>query len=146
LTRSVDVNVLLHASFDGSPVHAQAQDVLRESVGGGGGALLVPSVVASGYLRLSTDRRVFRNPKRPCDALAFLDALLGAPSVSLSEPGARHWSLFRGLVEEHSLTGPDVPDAYIAALAMERGATLVSYDRGFARFRGLRWLNPAEPE
>jgi len=144
LSHSVDVNVLLHASFTGSPLHEQSRDLV-ELLAREGDQLLIPSPVASGFLRLATDRRAFTPPKQPREAVAFLDALLATPTVSLVEPGRRHWPIFRSLIDEHALRGPDVSDAYLAAIAIERGATWVSYDRGFARFRGLRWLDPASP-
>lgn len=55
--------------------------------------------------------------------------------------GARHWSIFSQIVGEHRLRGDDVPDAYYAAIALEQGATVVTADRGFARF-GVRTLDP----
>lgn len=56
-------------------------------------------------------------------------------------PGERHWRIFHGLVEQHGLCG-DIPDAYLAALALEQRATWVTTDRGFARYEGLRLLDP----
>jgi len=59
-------------------------------------------------------------------------------------PGARHWSIFRKLWHDASARGNLVPDAFLAALAIEQGATWVTTDRGFARFPGLRWRVPLE--
>jgi len=138
----VDVNVLLYASFSGSVHHEQARDLLN-GLRRSGEQLTVPSVVVSGFMRVATDRRVYDPPKSADEAIAFIESVLASPTVGIVEPTARHWSIFRDLVREHGLRGPDVPDAYLAAIALERGATWVSYDRGFARFRGLQWLNPA---
>ena len=55
--------------------------------------------------------------------------------------GARHWSIFSQNVGEHRLRGDDVPDAYNSAIALEQGSTVVTADRGFARF-GVRTLDP----
>lgn len=74
--------------------------------------------------------------------MTFADALLGAPAVGVVRAGPRHWGIFRRLVVDHRLRGSDVPDAYIASLAMEQGATLATMDRGFARFERLRILDP----
>jgi predicted nucleic acid-binding protein len=44
---------------------------------------------------------------------------------------------------EAQVTGPLVMDAFLAALAIENGATLVTTDRDFARFPKLKVTNPA---
>ncbi|MHB8275600.1 MAG: PIN domain-containing protein [Dermatophilaceae bacterium] len=60
-------------------------------------------------------------------------------------PGERHWGIFHDLVSAHGLRGNDIPDACLAALALEQGATWVTTDRGFARYQGLRLLDPLTP-
>jgi len=65
-----------------------------------------------------------------------------APASRVVAPGARHWEIFAGLVRAAHATANLVPDAYLAALAIENGATFVTRDRGFARFPGLRTLDP----
>ena len=57
-------------------------------------------------------------------------------------PGARHWSIFTRICRESGAIGNLVPDAYLAALAIEQGCELVSNDADFARFKGLRWRDP----
>jgi toxin-antitoxin system PIN domain toxin len=122
--------------------HAQARDVLIE-LRRSAAQLAIPSMVISGFIRVATNRRVFDPPMNSDEAIAFVESPLASPTVSVVEPSGRHWTIFRDLVREHALRGPDITDAYLAAMALERGATWVSYDRGFARFRGLQWLNPA---
>lgn len=139
--RFVDVNVLVDAHRPEAPNHAEVHAWLdrarrgREPVG-------LPSLTASGFLRVVTHPRVFREPTPTPIALATVDALLASPAVALVEPGDRHWELFRGLCDSMRLRGNDVPDAYLAALAMEHGATWVTSDRGFTRFAGLRMEHP----
>jgi toxin-antitoxin system PIN domain toxin len=74
--------------------------------------------------------------------LAFCAAVLDAPSAVPVRPGVRHWPIFAGLCHDVGARGNLVPDAYLAALALEHGATWVTTDRGFARFPGLRWRTP----
>jgi toxin-antitoxin system PIN domain toxin len=76
------------------------------------------------------------------EALAFVEVLRGAPNHVAVEPGPRHWAVFAGLCRSSEARGNVVPDAYLAALAIERGATMSTADRGFARFDGLRWRHP----
>jgi toxin-antitoxin system PIN domain toxin len=102
------------------------------------------SVVVSGFLRVATDRRVFIDPLDPAAALAFIDSLLASSAVSILDPGPRHWGQFRQMVQEYRPSSVDMTDVYLAAAALEVNATWVSFDRGFARFKALRWLNPAD--
>lgn len=60
------------------------------------------------------------------------------------EPGPRHWELFESLCRRVRARGNLVPDAYLAALAIEHGATWATTDRDYARFPGLRVVHPLE--
>lgn len=62
----------------------------------------------------------------------------------LPHPTARHLALLRGLVEPVGAAGNLTTDAHLAALSVEHGAQLVSFDREFGRFPGLRWRHPAD--
>jgi len=79
---------------------------------------------------------------RFADALAFAEQLRGRPNCVLIEPGSRHWDIFRRLCTEHRVRGNLVPDAYLAALAIESGCEWVTTDRDFSRFTSLRWRHP----
>ena len=93
-------------------------------------------------IRLVTNHRIYRNPSNPTAVLSFCDAILDAPAAMKVRPGERHWGIFHGLVSRHGLRDNDIPDAHLAALALEQGAMLVTTDRGFARYEGLRRLDP----
>jgi len=75
-------------------------------------------------------------------ALAFAEALRGQPNALPLAPGPRHWGVFERLCRDAGVRGNLVPDAYLAALAIEHGAELVTADRDFERFPGLRWRMP----
>ena len=70
--------------------------------------------------------------------LEFVDALL-EPPAQLLQAGAKHWARFAELCRHLQLRGNLVPDAYLAALALEQGAELITFDRGFGRYPRLRW-------
>lgn len=76
------------------------------------------------------------------DALEFTDALRSQPNCVLVAAGPRHWEIFTRLCVESGARGNLVPDAYLAALAIESGSEWVTSDRDYARFRGLRWRHP----
>ena len=90
----VDVNVLVQASMAAAPNHSIARDwLIQQRIAPDGLGLF--SVVLSGYLRVTTDRRVFVNPLHPSEAISFIDNLIASPAVAIIEPGRRHWLLFR---------------------------------------------------
>jgi toxin-antitoxin system PIN domain toxin len=141
----VDVNVLVQACLAASPRHDQARSWLLAHRAAPEGLGLF-SVVVSGFLRVATDRRVFSEPLDAAAAVAFIDSLTASPAVSILDPGPRHWGVFRQMVLDYRPSAIDMTDVYLAAAALEINATWVSFDLGFARFKELRWLNPADGE
>jgi toxin-antitoxin system PIN domain toxin len=142
--RCVDVNVLLYAHRPESPRHADYRTWLDTARSGAEPLGLTP-IVESGFLRVATHPRVFVDPTPLPVALAFVEALRSSPAVIDVQPTPRHWAIFRGLLEQIGAKGNDVPDAFLAALSIDLGATWISADRGFARFRDLRWQHPLDP-
>ena len=139
----LDVNICLYAMRADSEHHAVARAWLEERIGGHE-PVGVSEMVLAGVLRVSTHHRIFAEPSHTSDVMAFCAALLAAPAAIRVRSGPRHWKIFSDLVAHHRPRGNDVPDTYLAALALEIGATWVSADRAFARFAGLRLLNPLD--
>lgn len=96
----------------------------------------------SRFLRIVTHPRGMTTPAPIASALAFTEVLRSQPNALPVAPGARHWSIFERLCRDAGATGNRVADAYLAALAIEHGAELVTADRGFARYPGLIWRHP----
>jgi toxin-antitoxin system PIN domain toxin len=141
--RCVDVNVLVYAHRAESPDHGEYRAWLKQ-VRRDDEPLALSSLVLSGFLRVVTHHRIFRQPTPLATAVDFVRALRSSPnSVSIS-PGERHWDIFMELCGAIEARGNDVPDAHRAAMAVEHGATWYSADRSFARFRGLRWVHPLD--
>jgi hypothetical protein len=139
--RLPDVNILVYAFRKDAPDHAPYRSWLENALNADE-AIAVADLVLSGFLRIVTHPRVFREPSTMKSALSFVDAVRGAPNVTSLAPGTRYWDIFTRLCRETGVKGNLVPDAYLAALAIEHGATFVSSDRDFARFPDLRWLHP----
>lgn len=138
--RVFDVNVLVLAHRQDQPGHAAARAFVEEATAGER-PFSVPPVVGSGVVRVSTHPRVFEEPTPLTDVLGFLDALRARPAhVPLEETPA--WPVFARLCREHDARGNRVPDAYLAALAVTGGATLVTADRGLARYAGVPIEHP----
>jgi toxin-antitoxin system PIN domain toxin len=136
-----DVNVLLYAFRDAAQDHAAYRDWLERTVASDE-AFALSEFVLSAVVRIATHPRVFSPPSTLANALAFCDALRGQPNAVLVSPGPRQWDIFARLCVSANATGSLVPNAYLAALAIEHGCEFVSTDRGYARFAGLRWRHP----
>jgi hypothetical protein len=132
-----DLNVLLAASRTDHPHHAPAMAWLRQATTdcASGGSIEILPMVAAGFLRLATNRKVFVAPMGIGTAIAFLDSLLAIPGVEMPELG-REWPALKQLSLDHNLVANDITDAWIAAAVKALGSHLVTFDRGFARLLG----------
>jgi uncharacterized protein len=137
----LDVNVLVDAFRADQPRHHDVRAWIDEVLAGDG-AFGVPELVLSGFLRVMTHPRVFQEPEDVEDALAFTERLRELPHAIAVRPGPRHWPIFARLCRVTRAAGNTIPDAYIAAMAIEAGGELITADRGFARFPDLRWRDP----
>lgn len=137
-----DVNVLVYAHRDDTPRHASCREWLEAMINGDD-AYGVSDLVLSGFIRVVTHPKVFVKPTPLADALAFAALLREQPNAVPVAPGPRHWELFQRLCTASEVRGNLVPDAYLAALAIESGCEWVTTDRDFARFDGLRTRAPS---
>lgn len=137
-----DVNVLIYAFRQDSPHHAACKTWLDETIAGNARFAVSP-LVLSGVVRITTNRKAYREPSTLGEAFGFCSDLLGQPHCQIVRPGDRHWEIFTDLCTGAGIQGADVSDAWFAALAIEHGCTLITYDRGFDRFSGLDWKLPA---
>ncbi len=136
-----DVNLLVYAVDATSPFHARARrwwdDALSSTLTVG---LCFPSVL--GFIRLTTNRRMFESPLSADDALDRVQSWLDQPNVMLLAPTARHWPILSGLLRSSAVGTNLTTDAHIAAYAIEHAGTVCTNDGDFGRFEGLRWKNP----
>jgi uncharacterized protein len=138
----LDVNILINAYRRDAPRHNEFHDYVV-SVCQGRQPFAIPSISLSGFLRIVTHPRIFSTPSTLEDALTFAEQLRALPHCIITLPGPRHWDIFIELCRTGNARGSLVSDAYLAALALEIGAELVTDDRGFSRWPGLRWRSPA---
>jgi len=138
-----DVNVLVYAHRSDAPDHA-AYRVWLEALINGNQAYGVADLVLSGFLRIVTHPRVFSPPSELTSALAFADLLRHQPNAVPIAPGVRHWDIFASLCQTATVKGNLVPDAYLAALAIESGSEWITTDREYSRFPSLKWRHPLD--
>jgi uncharacterized protein len=136
-----DVNLLLYSYDSSSPFHAKAaawwQACLR-----GDEKVLLPEVVALGFVRVSTNSRAFQHPLTAAEAVSHVRSWLGQDVVTIPELTPDHFERVLTLLEKLGSAGNLVTDAQIAAVAMANDAVLHTADADFMRFVGLRWFNP----
>jgi toxin-antitoxin system PIN domain toxin len=139
--RLLDVNVVLAAHRDDHP-HFEAARIWLSELLAARTPFAVPDLVAGSFLRIATNRRIFSIPTPVAAAFDYLRALRGQPAHINLAPGPRHLELFERLCRDADATGDLIPDAQLAAIAIEHACEVVSFDRDFARFAELRWSRP----
>lgn len=137
----VDANLLLYAVNEDAPQHEAASSWLTDRLNGSR-RLGLPWQSLLAFLRIATHARAFPRPLAPSVAWDRVADWLAAPAAWVPEPGAEHASVLGELVVRHDVRGHLVPDAALAALALEHGLGVASADTDFARFREVRWENP----
>jgi toxin-antitoxin system PIN domain toxin len=136
-----DVNVLVYAHWRYAPEHRRYREWL-DGVIASDESYGIADVVLSGVIRIVTHPRIFSPPSTPEEAVGFAAHVRGQPNCVPVHPGPRHWEIFTRLCRESGARGNLVPDAFLAALAIESGSEWITTDGDFGRFRGLRWRRP----
>jgi toxin-antitoxin system PIN domain toxin len=105
----------------------------------------VSDLAVTGMIRVVTNPRIFAEPATIDEALAFADEIRNQPHAQVVSPGLRFWSIFPVLCRQAKARAKLVPDAYLAALAIENACEFITTDKDFERFPGLRWRHPLDP-
>lgn len=143
----VDTNILVYAALPEVPEHARARAWLTEVLSDDNSTVALCWPVLSSLTRLLSSRAVMGDAALSVpNAWSVAQAYRTQPGVRLVQAGPRHPDLVSTLARTPGLMSRDVPDLYLAALALEHGLALVTRDRGFARFSMLRWIDPVTGE
>jgi uncharacterized protein len=137
----VDVNLLLYAVISGFPQHQAARRWWEQQLNGAADVGL-PGPAVFGFLRIATNPRVLITPMSIEQAIGHVRSWLDRPNVHFLAPGSRHLDLALELLAGVGTAGNLTTDAQLAADALELDADMCSNDTDFARFSGLRWVNP----
>jgi toxin-antitoxin system PIN domain toxin len=136
-----DVNLLVYAADETAVQHKSALKWVEATVSGPE-TVAFAWLVLIGFVRLVTNPRAFHDAWGVEKALDVVDGWLAQPVVTVVHPTNRHAAVLRDLLTSLGAAGNLTSDAHLAALAIEHGATLCSCDNDFARFSGLRWVDP----
>ena len=136
-----DANTLLFAVNTATAQHHVARRAMEKGfVAPRGVAFAWIALLA--FLRLATRAGIFPQPLSVDDALRVVSQWLSHPNAQVIHPGERHAEVLGQLLRSAGTAGNLTSDAHLAALAIEHDATIVSFDRDFARFADVRWVHP----
>ena len=139
----VDANLLIYAVNLNAPHHERARRWLQDALSGTT-AVGLPWTSLLAFVRITTRPGILANPMAVDEAIRFVDTWLGQPFVEPVLPGEGHWAILRRLLRDSGTAGNLTSDAHLAALAIERGATICSADYDFRRFPGVEHVNPLD--
>jgi len=140
--RAIDTNVLIYAEISASRHHRRARQVLVH-LAEGAAAWAIPWPCICEFLRVVTHPRVYHPPVPPEIAFQDLRKVLASPSLILLSETPRHHGVLEQVIQQSGVSGNLIHDAHIVALCLEHGVSeLLTGDRDFARFTGMRFTNP----
>ena len=137
----VDANLFLYAYNADAPQQWAAAEWLTKLLESGE-SIGLPWVTLWAFIRISTNSRIWTNPRPAAEAFAIVRDWLAQPGVVALQAGPLHLEILERLMRDHGAVGSMASDAVLAAIAMEHGASLASTDQDFRRFTGLKWVNP----
>lgn len=139
----IDTNILVYSHVTTLPQHGPARQWLDIQLNGQTRVGL-PWASLLSFVRLVTNPRIFERPQTFARAWSQVEEWLDCETAWIPLPGERHRALMETLLAGYGMKANLVPDAHLAALAIEHGLSLCSTDGNFARFPGLHWQNPLD--
>ena len=141
----IDANILLYAKVSNYPQHQIAaawfEQQVNEQI-----RMAIPWANVLAFLRIVSNPRIFQAPLSIQDAQAQIDEWLKLPNIWIPQPTPKHWQILSQLLLDNQLTGNLIPDAHLAALAIEHGLEICTTDTDFARFSRCKWRNPLQED
>lgn len=140
---AIDTNILVYAHREESTHHVAALEAVR-TLAEGSGPWAIPWPCLHEFLSIVTHPRIYRPPTPLEDALVQVDRWMEAPGLHLiGEGSVAYWPALREVLASAGIVGPRIHDARVAAICLRNGVSrLLSSDRDFSRFPGLRVVNP----
>ncbi|MGH8209925.1 MAG: type II toxin-antitoxin system VapC family toxin [Steroidobacteraceae bacterium] len=140
-----DVNTLLFSVNTATDQHRAALEALEDGYAAPRGVAFA-WIALLAFLRLSTRSGIFPKPLSVEDALRVIEHWLKHPNAQVVHLGERHSEVLGRLLLAAGTAGNLTTDAHLAALAIEHDATIVSFDRDFARFADVQWTLPVKTD
>jgi len=139
--RLIDANLLIYAYATSLPDHRATKEWLDSTLNGIP-RVGIPWESSMAFLRIVTNPRVFERPAPIAAAWDQVKNWLDAPTVWIPSATEKHAEVLNQLLAMSGLGPNHIPDAHLAAIAIEHGLVLCSSDRDFDRFPGVKTENP----
>lgn len=139
----LDANILIYSYNPSSENHPKCAAWLTEKLNGTT-PVGIPWVTINAFIRISTNHRAFTNPLSTKEVVDIVSEILNLESVFTPKEDHDLWEIYSSQLKNNQVSGPLVSDAYLASLSLLHGATLVSTDKDFLRFRDIKLENPLE--
>ncbi|MEI6790232.1 MAG: type II toxin-antitoxin system VapC family toxin [Myxococcaceae bacterium] len=137
----VDTNILLYATIPEYPEHPAAYQWLLQQLRNNS-RIGLPWASLMGFVRITINPKIYKNPVPLKDALKQVSDWLSLDNVWVPEPTAQHIEVLTSILDMSTKDSNLIPDAHLAALAVEHGLTVYSADHDFAKFKRIKWVNP----
>lgn len=137
----VDTNVLVYSVNEAAREYLRAREWLSSALAGPRTVGFSWAAIV-GFIRVTTHPRVISSPLTPSQAAGIAQAWIEQPSATVVEPQRDHLKVMSDLLTRAGAGGNLAVDAHLAALALEHDAEVVTFDRDFGRFPGVRWRAP----
>lgn len=141
----IDANLLVYAHVATLSQHEPAREWLDGRLNGVA-PVGIPWPSLLSFVRLVTNPRIFKQPTNIANAWNQVEEWLDCRPAWIPMPTDQHRKVLASLLKNQKLSANLVPDAHLAALAIEHGLILCSSDGDFARFADLRWEDPLRRE
>ncbi len=137
----VDANVLIYSYDEVSKLHARSREWLSETLAGST-PVAFSWISLMAFVRVTTNRKLFEEPYTTDEAFDVVANWLTAPGSYIVHPGEEHLRIVKQIAKANKLSGADLTDAHLAAIAVEYGMFLATTDRNFPTFDGLKLIDP----
>lgn len=136
-----DLNLLIYAYDSKSNFHKLAKQWWETALSGSDQVALC-WVVILGFIRITTNARVFKNPLSVEQSTSIVASWLECPNVTIINPSDQHFEILSEYLATLGVGANLVTDIHLATLAREFGGVLHSNDLEFGRFEKISWVNP----
>lgn len=122
MSYSIDVNLLLYASDDSSPLQSRARTFL-EACARNDEPVYLCYLTLMAYVRMSTHPRIFTNPLTPAEAVANVEALAALPQARLISEREGFLDAYKEVTNKVVVRANLVPDAHLASILRQHGVS-----------------------
>ncbi len=140
--KAVDTNILVYAHREDSPFHTKALATMQ-ALADGSARWAIPWPCIHEFISVVTHPRIYAPPSPLATALAAMRVWIESPMCEMIGEGPEYFPVLERLATAAQLSGSMIHDARIAAICQHNGISeLLSCDRDFSRFSGLKTRNP----